>query len=417
MVRAGMGVRTCDVAACLNVSSDHLGLGGVDTLDQLAEIKRIPIEVATDTVVLNADDPRVLAMAAHTDAAHICYVTMDAEHALVRAHVQEGGRAVVLERGIAGEMITLFDGGRHLPLLRTHLIPATIDGKATHNVQNAMFAAGIAYALGEGSLDLTLDQIRHGLQTFTTSFYEAPGRLNVFDGHPFRVILDYAHNPAAVAVMADLVDRLDVPGRRILAIAAPGDRRDEDVAAMAPRRRRPLRPLRLQARRPPARARAQRGPRAAARRPAGGRRGCERRRDGAGRDGGRRARAVAGRARRPGGGLWRPDHALLGADRRLWRAGRRRPGGRRAGGVGRPRRGRGGHARGCERRVRTPCARGARAVPAARGPARRPASAAASAWRRPTRRRTEMVRGTGYEVPGRPSHPMYPVPRTPYRDF
>ena len=233
MVRSGLGVRRCDVAACLNVTSDHLGLGGIDTLDQLAEIKRISIEVATDTVVLNADDPRVLAMAEHTDADHICYVTMDAEHALVREHVREGGRAVVLERGVAGEMITVHDGGRHLPLVWTHLIPATIEGKATHNVQNAMFAAGVLYALGNGPLALTLDQIRHGLQTFSTSFYEAPGRLNVFDGHPFRVILDYAHNPAAVAVMAQLVDRLDVQGRRLLTIAAPGDRRDEDVRAMA----------------------------------------------------------------------------------------------------------------------------------------------------------------------------------------
>ena len=235
MVRAGLGVRRCDVAACLNVTSDHLGLGGIDTLDQLAEIKRIPIEAATDTAVLNADDPRVLAMARHTDADHICYVTMDAEHALVRQHVREGGRAVVLERGVAGEMITIHDGGRHLPLVWTHLIPATIDGKATHNVQNAMFAAAVAYALGEGPLarGLSLDQIRHGLQTFSTSYYEAPGRLNVYDGHPFRVILDYAHNPAAVEAMAGLVDRLEVSGRRILAIAAPGDRRDEDIEAMA----------------------------------------------------------------------------------------------------------------------------------------------------------------------------------------
>ncbi len=233
LVRAGLGVRRCDVAACLNVTADHLGLGRIDTLDQLAEIKRIPIEVATDTVVLNADDPRVLAMAEHTDAEHICYVTMDAQHELVRAHVREGGRAVVLERGVAGEMITIFDHGRHLPLLWTHLIPATLEGKATHNVQNAMFAAGIAYALGSGPMDLTLDQIRHGLRTFSTSFYEAPGRLNVFDEHPFKVILDYAHNPAAVAAMTSLVDRMDVTGRRILVLAAPGDRRDEDIEAMA----------------------------------------------------------------------------------------------------------------------------------------------------------------------------------------
>ena len=233
MVRAGLGVRRCDVAAVLNVTSDHLGLGRIDTLDQLAEIKRIPVEVAEDTAVLNADDPRVLAMAEHTPAKHICYVTMDADHALVREHVREGGRAVVLERGMGGDMITIYDGGRHLPLLHSHLIPATIEGKATHNVQNAMFAAGILYALGNGPLDLSLDQIRHGLRTFTTSFYEAPGRLNVFDEHPFKVILDYAHNPAAVAAMGGLVSRMDVAGRRLLVISAPGDRRDEDVQAMA----------------------------------------------------------------------------------------------------------------------------------------------------------------------------------------
>ena len=233
MVRAGLGVRKCDVAACLNVSADHLGLGRIDTLDQLAEIKRIPIEVARDTVVLNADDPRVLAMAEHTDAEHVCYVTMDAEHALVREHVREGGRAVVLERGVAGEMITVFDKGRHIPLLWTHLIPATLEGKAVHNVQNAMFAAGIAYALSEDDVALSLDQIRHGLRTFSTSFYEAPGRLNVFDEHPFKVILDYAHNPAAVRAVSDLVRRMDVAGRRVLVVAAPGDRRDEDIEAVA----------------------------------------------------------------------------------------------------------------------------------------------------------------------------------------
>ena len=247
LVRSGLGFSRCDVAACLNVTSDHLGQGRIDTLDQLAAVKRVPIEVAREAVVLNADDPRVLAMAEHSRAKKIVYVTMDADHALVREHVREGGRAVVLERGMGGEMITLFDAGRHLPLLWTHLIPATMEGKATHNVQNAMFAAAICHALGEsvlgsgsgsstgtgGGAGLTLDQIRHGLRTFTTSFYEAPGRLNVFDEHPFKVILDYAHNPAAVEAMGRLVDRLDVAGTRRLVLSAPGDRRDEDITAVA----------------------------------------------------------------------------------------------------------------------------------------------------------------------------------------
>ncbi len=228
LLRAGMGYRQSDVSACLNVASDHLGLKGIDTLEQLAEIKRVVVEVARDTVVLNADDEHCLRMADYTQAETLCYVTMNPAHSLVREHVRAGGRAVVLEQGMNGDMIALYDNGAHFPLLRTYLIPATMEGKATHNVQNAMFAAALAYSLGK-----SLDDIRHGLRTFNTTFFQAPGRMNVFDEHPFRVILDYGHNPAAVAAVCQLVDRLEVSGRRIVVLAAPGDRRDEDIIAIA----------------------------------------------------------------------------------------------------------------------------------------------------------------------------------------
>jgi cyanophycin synthetase len=228
LLRAGLGYRSCDVSACLNVASDHLGLKGIDTLEQLAELKRIPIEVAKDTAVLNADDELCLRMADYTNAEHVCYVTMNPAHALVKEHIRVGGRAVVLEQGINGDMITLYDNGTHFQLLWTYLIPATMEGKATHNVQNAMFAAALAFSMGK-----SLDDIRHGLRTFNTTFFQAPGRMNVFDEHPFRVILDYGHNAAAIATIAQLVDRLDVIGRRLCVVAAPGDRRDEDIFAIA----------------------------------------------------------------------------------------------------------------------------------------------------------------------------------------
>jgi cyanophycin synthetase len=228
MLRSGLGYRSCDVAACINVSSDHLGLKGIDTLEQLAEIKRIPIEVATDTVVLNADNTYCLKMAAHSSAENIGYVTMNPDHTLVKEHVQAGGRAVVLEKAFSGDMVTIYDNGNHIPLLWTHLIPATLEGRAMHNVQNAMFAAGLAYSLGTN-----LENIRHGLRTFDTSFFQAPGRMNIFSELPFKVILDYAHNPAAVKTMSELVDRLAEDGRKILVIAAPGDRRDEDIEDIA----------------------------------------------------------------------------------------------------------------------------------------------------------------------------------------
>ncbi len=228
LLRAGMGVNEVNVGAVLNVQADHLGLKGIDTLEQLAEVKRVVIEVATDCAVLNADDPLVLKMSGYTEAKNICYVTVNPHHSLVREHIRAGGRACALEAGVNGQMIALYDRGGQIPLLWTHLIPATLEGRATHNVQNAMFAAAMAFALG-----IKLDAIRQGLRTFDSTFFQAPGRMNVFNEHPFKVLFDYGHNAHAVAAMADLAQRLDVAGRRIVVLAGPGDRRDEDLVAIA----------------------------------------------------------------------------------------------------------------------------------------------------------------------------------------
>jgi cyanophycin synthetase len=228
LLRAGMGVNEVNVGGVLNVQADHLGLKGIDTLEQLSELKRIVVEVATDCAVLNADEPLVLKMAGHTQAKNICYVTMNPHHALVREHIRAGGRACALEAGVNGQMMTLYDRGGHIPLLWTHLIPATLEGRATHNVQNAMFAAAMAFSLG-----IKLDAIRQGLRTFDSTFFQAPGRMNVFNEHPFKVLFDYGHNAHAVGMMADLAQRLDVTGRRIVVLAGPGDRRDEDLVAIA----------------------------------------------------------------------------------------------------------------------------------------------------------------------------------------
>jgi cyanophycin synthetase len=228
LLRAGMGVREVNVGAVLNIQADHLGLKGIDTLEQLAEVKRVVVEVATDCAVLNADDPLVMRMSGHTEATNICYVTLNPQHRLVREHIRAGARACALEAGVNGQMITLYDRGSHIPLLWTHLIPATLEGRATHNVQNAMFAAAMAFSLG-----VKLDAIRQGLRTFDSTFFQAPGRLNVFNEHQFKVLFDYGHNAHAVGVVADLAQRLDVNGRRIVVLAGPGDRRDEDLVAIA----------------------------------------------------------------------------------------------------------------------------------------------------------------------------------------
>jgi cyanophycin synthetase len=131
-------------------------------------------------------------------------------------------------------MIVLRHGRKSLPLVWTHLLPATFEGRARMNVQNALAAAGAAWAGGAH-----LHDIRQGLRTFTTSYFMAPGRLNMFELDGYRVIVDYAHNPPAVAALGEFVDRLGEPspggrralvsGQRIGVMATAGDRRDEDI--------------------------------------------------------------------------------------------------------------------------------------------------------------------------------------------
>jgi cyanophycin synthetase len=227
IVRAGLGWRKCKVGAVLNVAADHLGMGGIKDLDELAEVKRVVVEVAQDWCVLNADDERVAQMAEHSRARPV-YVTMRRENELVRRHIRDKGRAVALEEGLNGRMIVLYEGEEQIPLLWARQIPATVEGHAIHNIQNAMFATAIAHALG-----ISLENIRQGLRTFTTDFFQTPGRMNFYNEHPFRVLLDYAHNSHGMTAMAQTIRGLTVNGRRIGILAAPGDRRDEDILDLA----------------------------------------------------------------------------------------------------------------------------------------------------------------------------------------
>jgi cyanophycin synthetase len=154
---------------------------------------------------------------------------MDPRNERVAAHVRhERGAAVSLEEGLTGRVIVLYQNGEQVPLLPARQVPATVEGVAIHNIQNAMFAAAIAHGLGIG-----VENIRQGLRTFTADFFQTPGRLNFYNEHPFRVLLDYAHNAHGMQAMTRLIRGLAVHGRRIGVIAAPGDRRDEDIAGLA----------------------------------------------------------------------------------------------------------------------------------------------------------------------------------------
>ncbi|HXF37745.1 MAG TPA: cyanophycin synthetase [Actinomycetota bacterium] len=233
ILREGLGYGRNDVAVVTNVQGDHLGLKGIETIEQLAAVKQVIVEAVPRSgyAVLNADDPLVLEMRKACSGQVILF-SMQEEHPFVERWVRRGRKAVVLQPGNLGELIVLREGRRTMPIAWVHLLPATFEGRARMNVQNALAAAAAAHAAGAH-----LHDIRQGLRTFTTSFFQAPGRLNLVDLNGVKVLIDYAHNPPGLRALGDFVERMArAPGGtgwqanlRVAVVATAGDRRDEDM--------------------------------------------------------------------------------------------------------------------------------------------------------------------------------------------
>jgi len=236
ILREGLGYERNDVAVVLNVTGDHLGLKEIDSLEQLAAVKRVIVEAVPRDgyAVLNADDPLVAEMRKHCSGTVILF-SMQEKNDLVERWVRRGRKAVVLQRDERGETIVIRDGPKRvMPVAWTRLLPVTFEGRARMNVQNALAATAAAHAIGAH-----LHDIRQGLRSFSPSMYQSPGRLNLVEIGGIKILLDYAHNPHGLATVGDFVERMTAPAGpgitswsaniRLAVIATPGDRRDDDI--------------------------------------------------------------------------------------------------------------------------------------------------------------------------------------------
>ncbi|MEN3332560.1 MAG: cyanophycin synthetase [Blastocatellia bacterium] len=223
ILRAGVGFDYCDIGVITNVSEDHLGMRGIDTLEDMAYVKSVVVETVRRTgyAILNAEDPHLLPLAEKTRGT-LCWFSLDPENEVFRRHVEAGGTGVTLR----DHGIVIKRGTADLYMLNLNSIPATFNGRAMFNVANAMVAVLCAHLSGA-----SLEDIRTGLKTFETGFYLSPGRLNLEQIGDFHVLMDYAHNTAAYRNVAAFVKLLHVD-RRVGVVAAPGDRRDIDILAM-----------------------------------------------------------------------------------------------------------------------------------------------------------------------------------------
>jgi cyanophycin synthetase len=219
ILRSGLGFDGCDVGVVLNVQADHLGLGDIDTVEDLANLKSVVVQAAFPSgyAVLNADDPLVAAMASQVQA-QVAYFSMNPENPIVVSHAQQGGLAAVYENSY----LSILKGDWTLRIEQAVNVPVTLGGKTPFMIQNALAASLAAFVQG-----VRIEDIRSALNTFVASSHQTPGRMNLFDLGRFHVLLDYAHNPAGYRAIASFISTWN--GERIGVIGAPGDRRDTDI--------------------------------------------------------------------------------------------------------------------------------------------------------------------------------------------
>lgn len=225
IMRRGLGFDECDVGIVLNIASDHLGERDIHTLEELARCKTVVVDAVKKDggySVLNADDPVVMELGTYWAQGEIIYFSMEPENPALTEHLDNLGMVLTIKQG----QIVLLRGKVMVEIVEVNDVPIAFEGYAPFNVQNAMAAA--AAALGHG---IEIDDIRAGLMTFHPTPAQMPGRTNYFEADGVKCLIDYGHNVPALVALEPLVNGLATQ-RRIAVAAVPGNRRDEDLAAM-----------------------------------------------------------------------------------------------------------------------------------------------------------------------------------------
>jgi cyanophycin synthetase len=219
----GIGLTRNDVSVVTNVTADHLGLQGIDTVDQLAEVKSVVPRITRSDgwAVLNADDPRVLAMRAVVKAQPWVF-SRDPDSPAIRDALNDGGRATTV---IDGWVCVLRPGADAEPLVELVDVPMTLAGLSRFNVENALAAASAALAIG---IDRAV--VVDGLRTFLPDAEHNPGRMNIFSLADVTVVIDMAHNEAGLEALLEIMNGVRRPGARLLlGLSAVGDRTDDVI--------------------------------------------------------------------------------------------------------------------------------------------------------------------------------------------
>lgn len=220
ILRSGLGYTQSDIAILTNIAEDHLGLSDVHTLEDLADVKSVVVRTVKKDgwAVLNAEDEQCVRIAKELDC-NVAFFSLDPENAVILEHCAKGGIAAVLHEG----NLVIYKGQLKVIVEKAASIPLTVEGKVKFMIANAIAASLAGYLYG-----FNLEDIRSSLTTFLPGAAQTPGRMNIFDFRKFKVLVDFAHNPAGYLGIEDFLNSVDSTNK-IGIISGIGDRRDGDI--------------------------------------------------------------------------------------------------------------------------------------------------------------------------------------------
>ena len=220
ILRRGLGYKESDVGVLLNISSDHLGEDGIDTLEQLTRLKSTVTEAVKETgyAVFNADDPLVLSCAEKTKASIILF-SKNPQHPALKKNSEKRNINVTIRDG----KIVVIKHDKSITIASINETPITFNGQADFNIENALAAVSVSIALG-----ISKRKIIEGLMSFQSSIDHSPGRMNIIDMGDFKVLVDYGHNSGAILATGDFITGL-MPGRKIRMSSSIGNRKNEHI--------------------------------------------------------------------------------------------------------------------------------------------------------------------------------------------
>ncbi|REC43618.1 cyanophycin synthetase [Chryseobacterium sp. 5_R23647] len=220
ILRSGLGFSQCDIGVLTNIKEDHLGMNDIHNLKDLTKVKRVVLDSVKKNgwSVLNAEDEYSMRIINDLPS-NVAIFSLDENNEYIKKFAKEGRITCVYEEGF----VTIKKGDWKIRIGKVKDFPITMEGKAKFMIDNVLAASLACYLYGFG-----IEDISNSLRTFIPSAQLTPGRLNVFKFKNFKVLIDFAHNPAGYEAIEDYLKNVEST-KKIGIISGVGDRRDEDI--------------------------------------------------------------------------------------------------------------------------------------------------------------------------------------------